>query len=206
MSPVKVNVGGTWKDAASVHTRVGGVWKTAADMPVRVGGVWKTGNLITGAFESIASTSVTGASFVDFTSIPQTYSYLQLRFYGLSGVSNASTDLFLHFNGNQSNYAYNYVRTTTAPSFSASSQINQGNIFIGRLQQGNSTNYTSIIADIYGYSNTGMGTTVKYIGGSNGQLDAGGGFWSTTSAVTSMRLSMFQTITGVVSLYGIKVA
>jgi len=41
-SPVKINVGGTWKNSGGVWINVGGVWRQVTEMKLNVGGVWKT--------------------------------------------------------------------------------------------------------------------------------------------------------------------
>lgn len=38
-----VNIGGTWKNIASVSVNIGGAWKTATSMKCNIGGVWKDG-------------------------------------------------------------------------------------------------------------------------------------------------------------------
>jgi hypothetical protein len=39
----QVNIGGVWKDIASVSVNIGGAWKTASSIKCNIGGVWKDG-------------------------------------------------------------------------------------------------------------------------------------------------------------------
>jgi hypothetical protein len=39
----QVNIGGTWKDIASVSVNIGGTWKTASSIKCNIGGAWKDG-------------------------------------------------------------------------------------------------------------------------------------------------------------------
>jgi hypothetical protein len=39
----QVNIGGVWKDIASVSVNIGGTWKAAQSIKCNIGGVWKDG-------------------------------------------------------------------------------------------------------------------------------------------------------------------
>ena len=219
MSPVSVKVGGVWKDAPSVYTKVGGAWKTAADMPVKVGGVWKTGILSSGAFEPIATATLsTTTSTINFTSIASTYQHLQVRFIARdasAGTADASITFRL---GNGSadsapNYAYHYLQGTgtvtgvadaaTQPSILLPAAITEGGVTADIFAAG--------IIDIHDYASTSKYKTVRSFHGNDrngsGRIILSSGLWQSTSAVDYVRIT--KTGTGFAAgstfaLYGIK--
>jgi hypothetical protein len=72
-----------------------------------------TGNLVTTSYESIATVTVGsgGAANVEFTSIPATYTHLQVRGIGRSLEANTGVDVqYLRFNSDTgSNYAWHQL-------------------------------------------------------------------------------------------------
>jgi hypothetical protein len=173
------------------------------------------------SFESIATVTVGsgGQSTMTFSSIPSTYTHLQLR--GLIRNSNASAgslDMHVRFNGDSgaTNYtAYHifYGQDTSTKGSAASFNTNHiaGAYF---LRDGNSANYfTPVIFDIFDYRNTNKFKSTKSFFGSNpastnGRTAFAGGLWKNTSAITSIDLTVEGGFNFVqyskFALYGIK--
>lgn len=139
-----------------------------------------------GDFESIATVTVGsgGASDVTFSSIPGTYTHLQIRGLGLF-----NGDTFLQFNGDtNSNYSRHsvYGNGSSAAAFAESNAARIG------ANYATSTQPSPFVADILDYGNTNKYKTVKSLGGvdSNGSgiILLQSGSWRSTSAVTSIKL------------------
>ena len=142
------------------------------------------------SFDSIATVSLSGtASSAEFTSIPSTYSHLQIRYMDLSGV--LAGDIRLQFNNDTgSTYSIHYLYGDGS-SVVAGPATNSTYIAAG--VSGNST-YSSVGAvDILEYGNTNIYKTVRTlsgvdVNGSGGYLWYSSGNWRSTSAVTSIKL------------------
>jgi hypothetical protein len=161
-------------------------------------------------YESIATVTVGsgGASSIDFTSIPSTYTHLQIR--GIIRTSSYAFQLLQFNSDTANNYAYHYlygngsitgaagVSTTSSIGFTDSTST--ANIFNG------------FVMDILDYKSTNKNKTTKSIGG----LDANGsgiillnsGLWfKTPEAITTIKitpsLGTYQQYSSF-ALYGIK--
>ena len=168
---------------------------------------------LTGSFESIATATVSSSSnFVEFTSIPSTYTHLQIR-----GVSRStdSSQYFCQFNGDTS---ANYTFHTLGGNGSAMEPY--GAISQTSLQIGKSNYFASAstmlamgICDIFDYKNTNKYKTVKVLAGTETNGTAGqnvvlmSGIWRSTAAITSIKVfpsSPPFTQYSEFALYGIK--
>jgi len=157
-------------------------------------------------FESIATVTVGsgGTGNITFSSIPSTYTHLQIRAICKSnqtGTSGEFEGLALRFNSDtNSNYAHHFIRGSGAAA-TAGSSASQAFMSIG-LQP--DTGYSSVsqmfsaqILDILDYANTNKYKTVRNLNGfdSNntgtnvGALQLSSGLWMSTSAITSIELS-----------------
>lgn len=160
----------------------------------------------------IATHTVTsdGAVGANFTSIPQTFSHLQLRIVGRSTLASSADNMYCRFNGD-SNAIY-----TGNSVYGDGSSVAQGNYMgydaweIGLVAGGNSiTNvFSAVISDILDYSNTSKNKTIQTVGGydnnGNGQIVLKSGLYSSTNAITSMNVSYPPFKTGTrFDLYGI---
>jgi hypothetical protein len=173
------------------------------------------------AFESIATTTVGagGATTITFSSIPQTYTHLQIRGYSTCGRSDGDDNYILRFNGDSgSNYANHKMfgsgAATSVASSTAQDRINLdfaiSSPWIG------SNNYSPMILDILDYTSTNKAKTVRYItgfdsnDGNRDRLSFASGLWTSTNAITSITLvaDANQTLSqySTVALYGIKSA
>lgn len=182
-----------------------------------------SGHLENNSFESIASVTVGSgtAASIDFTSIPQTYKHLQIR-YVSKNTDTVKADLdsfYITFNSvggtSYSWYRVEGLWNNTVPSYGLA---DQGNIWIGP----NITSYSSYanmfspgIIEILDYSNTNKFKSVRKIGGVTtngtgtepGEVALNSGLFKSTSAITSISLSKSgsnQVQNSHFALYGIK--
>jgi len=151
------------------------------------------------SYESIATVTVGsgGASDITFSSIPATYTHLQIR--GLGRTTQNSTgadDLLINFNSDTStNYSYHDL-TGDGTSASASAQSTIAFISISsmlpRLQQ-SANSFGVAVIDILDYANTNKYKTTRALAGLD--INAAGGFialrsgnWRNTNAITTITL------------------
>jgi hypothetical protein len=138
----------------------------------------------------------TGSSAtISFTSIPQNYSSLQIRFIGR--VTNADTgeNLFLQFNSDTaSNYSWHYFEGDGA-TVTAGGAATQAKSLSGRLSAASATSgiMGAGIIDIHNYASTTQNKTIRVFtgldrnGSGNMRLDSGN--WRSTSAITSIQIT-----------------
>lgn len=167
-----------------------------------------------GSFESIATVTATGSeSTLSFTSIPSTYTSLQIR--GISRVD-TSQAVIMRFNSDSgANYARHelYGDGTTAAASG-----NSGSSFINVARPAISTSaanvFGAMICNIHDYASTTRNKTVRSFFGVNNNdtstdywVGLRSGVWLNTNAVTTISL---EKLSGVFSsgstfaLYGIK--
>jgi hypothetical protein len=177
-----------------------------------------------GAYDSIATTTLgSSASTITFSSIPSTYTHLQIRMIGKAVDTNLEQyNPRIRFNGDTgANYALHFVRGygTTVDRGSSTSQTS-GLAGVSSFPSSNAA-YTSVfgtsVVDILDYANTSKNKTLKTLNGfeangaGNGTNEAGqSGFsstlWMSTSAITSITIysdSNFAQYSSF-ALYGIK--
>lgn len=172
-----------------------------------------SGTVITpSSFESIATVAGTGAS-ITFSSIPATYTHLQIR--GLardSGQGGADHMTFKFNNDSANNYSYHYLKGTSATT--TASGYASGGPQIGNNAAGNNDAniFGAFIIDIIDYASTTKYKTVKSFGGSDSNssdnlVSVASAQWRSTSAITSMTISAPNAgfVSGTTfALYGIK--
>ena len=170
----------------------------------------------TSAYESIATTTVGGggASSVTFSSIPATYTHLQIR--GIGRAANAATDenFILQFNGDTgANYSLHNVYGTGA-AVGANSAVSYTASYFARVSGANSgaNIFGVVVSDILDYANTNKYKTLRSLSGhdqnGSGYITLMSGSWRSTSAVTSVtiknesgsNISQYSSF----ALYGIK--
>jgi hypothetical protein len=151
--------------------------------------------IMPGSYESIASVTVGagGASNITFSSIPSTYTHLQIR--GITRNANATDATIIRLNSDSgSNYARHFMRgngtaATAATSTSVSAMEGAFTAYSGTTANA----FTSEIIDILDYSNTNKNTTIRVLGGADlngsGAINFISGLWRNTAAVTSILIS-----------------
>jgi hypothetical protein len=147
-----------------------------------------------GSYDSIATVTVGsgGVGSISFTSIPSTYTHLQIRGIGRSATTNNAWRV--RFNGDSgSNYSRHY-------SFGDGSgtqyltAINQTSIGLGVFSTSSQSTgvFTSTAFDILDYRNTSKNSTLRAVTGfdNNGSGTVGwfSGAWFNTAAVTSLEI------------------
>jgi hypothetical protein len=144
------------------------------------------------SYESIATTTVGsgGSSSVDFTSIPSTYTHLQIRFINLQ---DSAQNVWLRFNSDSANnYDWHELFGDGSGAFSGS-LTSQNHIKIGYVGTTTTSYAGASITDILDYTNTNKNTTVRSlsgsdINGSGGYLLFRSGLWRNTNAITSITI------------------
>jgi hypothetical protein len=175
-----------------------------------IAGIYGTGGVPT-SYESIATTTVGsgGTGTITFSSIPATYTHLQIRYF----AKNTSADYSIRaqFNSDTAaNYSHHglYGTGATVGTYSGASQT--------YMQFGNNADTTTSvfaggIIDILDYTNTNKYKTTRSLSGwdknGGGVIELTSSSWRSTSAVTSISLFDFAGDFAQYSsfaLYGIK--
>ena len=168
-----------------------------------------------GDFESIATVTVGsgGSSTVTFSSIPATYTHLQVRAICQTTTSGGPNNIRVGFNSDTGN---NYALHRLIGDGSAASAASVSSTGFGRVGVTTSTDYTSMFAanviDILDYANTNKYKTTRSLGGSdtnssNGFLMFHSSLWQNTAAISTITLDTDGTAFAQYShfaLYGIK--
>jgi len=168
-----------------------------------------------GAYDSIATANGTGSSgTITFSSIPATYTHLQLRAILRGTASNTSDGYNLRFNSDTgANYDGGHILygTGSAGAFhvgASTTYIQPGDI-VGA--SATASIFAAQVTDILDYTNTNKYTTIRTLYGFNlngsGTVALSSGLWMNTAAVTTITLTTnsgsFATNTQF-ALYGIK--
>ena len=172
----------------------------------------------TASFESIATTTVGsgGASSITFSSIPSTYTHLQIRtMVKTNEGTTGATNIEMRFNSDTAgNYTRHYL-------FGNGSSANSGGgggasyLTTGSAAQGGVANTFGVsVIDILDYANTNKYKTMRSLSGVDQNTSgssfiwgAQSGVWLNTSAITS--ISLFSNSSNLTqyssfALYGIK--
>jgi hypothetical protein len=156
-------------------------------------GIWASQNYsrysITGSYESIATTTVGagGSTSITFSSIPSTYTHLQLRV--LTQVSTTAR-FGISFNSDTTlaNYRTHYLYGDGTSAGAGTGASSWG---IGAATS-TSSNYGATVADILDYGNTNKYKTIRSLSGydnnGSGLMVLYSGLWMSTSAVSSMTI------------------
>ena len=156
-----------------------------------------------------------GASSITFTSIPQTFTHLQVRIFGRGAAAFASgLSTYVQFNGDgtAANYAF-HTLYGDGSSAVASNALNAGTCSLPQSltdSTANSAMFGAVIVDILDYTNTNKNKVVRMIGGhdnnGSGRTSFGSSVWLSTATVTQIlvatdgNLQQYSTV----QLYGIQ--
>lgn len=153
-----------------------------------------------------------GVTEITFSSIPQTYSHLQLRLFAqtsASGTGFSGYDTYFNSDNTATNYWRHYFIGTGAAVAGGGSN----NSAFGYGNGGNSLSkpYGVTVIDIFDYTNTNKKTTSKAVSvsennDSTGYVIYNSLLWNNTAAVTTIRITSYYAWTAYSSfaLYGIK--
>lgn len=183
------------------------------------GNLTAPGDVDPGAMIPLATTTLTTTTAtVTFSSIPQAYEHLQIRIWGYN-TSGSDRTLWLQFNSDSgSNYRNHWLSGNgSAASAGADSAATVGILPLNANSSqtgfnGDSTKASVVIMDILDYTNTNKYTTVRTLGGWDGN---GGGYaylasglWMNTAAISTLYFQLpYSTNFGTnttFALYGIK--
>ena len=149
----------------------------------------KSGHLVTNNYSSISTVTVGsgGASSITFSSIPSTYTHLQLR-YNTFGTINIA----LQFNSDTaSNYIMHYLDGNGSAAASGVYGP-QGSIYLDLNGNSSATIGIAGVTDILDYANTNKYKTTRTLVGidlnGSGGIELNSGLWRSTSAITSITL------------------
>jgi len=165
----------------------------------------------TTAYESIATTTVSGGTTFTFSSIAATYTHLQFR-YNLVMGSGADA-IFVQYNSDTgSNYARHGLWGSGA-AVGATVTASTTTMYAYGFQNGVIQTYPNVgIVDILDYASTTKYKTLRTFAGADqnaagGNVSLGSGLWMNTAAITSVTFSSGSTFnSGTIALYGIKAA
>jgi hypothetical protein len=151
------------------------------------------------SYESIATITVGsgGVSSIDFTSIPSTYTHLQLRALVRTTSTTDNTGSYLSYNFNNDTtaiYDTHVFKGNGSAVEAAFVGTGQTGGYIERIAGANQTasSFGMIVMDILDYKDTNKYKTVRHLGGfdSNGQGQVGifSTMWRSASAINRITL------------------
>ena len=173
------------------------------------------------SYESIATVTLGSAqASIEFTSIPQTFTHLQIRGIGRTSRTNYSVDqFFMRLNGSVSNdYASHVLGCDGNSVFAYTGSFPDSKIYTGQIATNlaSSSIFGTVVIDILDYTNTNKKTTTRALSGVEpnantgtvyGAVNFASGLYNLTTAISSITLygeiGTLQTYSSF-GLYGIK--
>ena len=162
----------------------------------------------TGAYDSIATAYGTGSSgTITFTSIPQTYTHLQLRVYGgVATTATSSSNLQFNNDSTAANYATHFLYGNGASALAGGGTSTPYGIYVNGI----STAPSATIIDILDYTNTNKNKVSRSLNGydanGSGNVNLLSGLWLSTAAITRLDIVYGQNwgTYSSFALYGVK--
>jgi hypothetical protein len=150
------------------------------------------------AYDSIATTTVSSSvSTITFSSIPATYTHLQIRSIARGTVASGEMQTFYRFNSDTgTNYAHHFFRADGSTLYGGSGTSLSQISAVTRYSAANATSniFGAGVTDILDYANTSKYTTIRSLGGidanGSGQVYFTSGLWMNTSAITSITIGI----------------
>lgn len=153
-----------------------------------------------GSFESIATVSVGsgGTSYIDFTSIPQTYKHLQIRALLRGQAADTAGQSWIRVNGvTTDSYSWHGIYGTGSSVGTENSEFSSKDAIYSQFRHSSGNSTASVfgvgVCDILDYTSTAKYKTVRTLSGydSNGSGQVrlySGMLLSTTNAITTLRI------------------
>ena len=145
--------------------------------------------------EAIATTYLEAdAASVTFTSIPQTYEHLQLRYSGREDAAGAEGALGMQFNGVGSGYTFHRMQGSDSTASAATSTSQTASwLWWCSTASYDAANYAGNVVDILDYRNGSKNTTIQSTSALAASLGDPyvafvSGLWDDVAAVTSITL------------------
>lgn len=168
-------------------------------------------------FVSIATGTVAAgatASVITFSSIPTTYSHLQLRMLARATAANT---MYVRFNGDSGSTNYdNHRFNGNGSTIAADARINYSALYVSSRGYGISATAnigSAIVMDILDYTSTNKYKTTRtisgqeYNSGSTDDIEITSGSWKSTSAISSIDITINSSTLAQythIALYGVK--
>ncbi len=165
------------------------------------------------SYESIASVTVGsgGSATISFTSIPSTYTHLQVRGIARDNLGFSTSEINFTFNSDTgSNYSWHRASGTGSGTPDYDASANASKIAF----RGGSAEFGGFIIDILEYKNTNIYKTTRLLSGADknggGLIGIFSGNWRSTSAITSITFNILNPSAtnfaqySQIALYGIK--
>jgi hypothetical protein len=156
----------------------------------------KSGNLYAASYESISTVTVGagGASSITFSSIPSTYTHLQLRLSARE-VTGGFDQMYMRVNGDTgANYSKHNVGGSGASGLVYGGSASTSSVSIGVIGGSNqvANTFSVSVTDFLDYANTSKYKTIRALSG----IDSNGtgynwfasGLWQNTNAITSINI------------------
>lgn len=153
-----------------------------------------------GAYDSIATTTVGagGTSSITFSSIPSTYTHLQIRGIARSTRASDRDDVVMRFNSDSgSSYAGHQIfsdgSTVSASTLGGTPPVTYLYPFYAPAATATSSVFGVGVIDVLDYANTNKNKTLRVLNGidvnGSGEMLFRSGLWLSTSAITSITLN-----------------
>ena len=164
-----------------------------------------SGHLSTNNFSSIATLTASESTSVTFSSIPQTYTHLQIRMFEFESSTGINPRITFNGDGTGS-YSWHYM-IGNGSTVTAGSSASYGGFIMDQVQS--TTLPNNAIVDILDYTNTNKYKTGRWLQGydknGSGNIGLFSGNWRNTAAITSITISDPTFASGTqFALYGIK--
>jgi hypothetical protein len=154
----------------------------------------------TNSYESIATVTVGsgGTSTISFTSIPSTYTHLQLRGIARGTRANTRDDVLMRINSDSgNNYAghqiYSDGSSVSASTLGGTPPVNYLYLFYAPAANATASVFGAGVIDILDYANTNKNKTLRSLNGidvnGSGEMLFRSGLWLSVSAITSITLT-----------------
>lgn len=166
------------------------------------------------SFESIQTATVGsgGQDIVEFTSIPQTFKHLQIRFMFKNNDTGSFNNSPMRFNNASSGYFEHYLTSDTAINATGGANLGAFNTIIWAASTNLNANvFSAGVVEILDYSSTSKTKVVRSYGGGNnntsGILWLHSGLFNSQDAVSSIQVDIGGQMVSEHSqfaLYGIK--
>jgi hypothetical protein len=166
-----------------------------------------------GAYQQIATTLITSnTANVTFSSIPQTYRHLQIRYTVRDAASQTTNGMFLEYNGNTvggSNSQHN-LRGDGSTSSGAWTNVNRFDYTLLPANSSTANSFSAGILDLLDYSSTTKNKTTRVFHGytvsGSQQINLWSGMWNSTAAINQITMYTNNALVAGTrfSLYGIK--
>ena len=166
-----------------------------------------------GDMDPIAMVEVgsSGSSTITFSSIPSTYTHLQIR--GVYGMASTNSATKIQFNSDTANnYSYHYITGNGASTYTGASAPRDFMIITDETGNVMTTSPTAFVIDILDYTNTSKYKTIRNLvgwdGNGSGKIKFVSGSWRSTTAVTTITITDYSSANFTqyshFALYGIK--